>query len=86
MGDEALTQAGAWAAYDGWRQDERVQFLDEPPGLEHTFRSLTGHSRRSTKDWADSYMTAFAVTAGLILVSFDRALERRPLDVVLLEP
>lgn len=32
MGDEVLTQAGAWTVYDRWLQDERVSFIDEPHG------------------------------------------------------
>ena len=29
MGDEVMTQPQAWAAYDRWLQDPRVDFVDE---------------------------------------------------------
>lgn len=77
MGDEAMTQPEAWAAYDRWQQDERVELMDEPSGLELRFRSLTRLRHSAAKQWADSYLAAFAATGQLTLVTFDRALRTK---------
>lgn len=73
MGDEVLSQAGAWDAYDGWIENGKVVLLEEPSAIERTFRSLTQELRPSPKNWADSYLAAFATVSGLRLVTFDQA-------------
>jgi uncharacterized protein len=77
MGDEVMTQPEAWAAYDRWQQDERVELAEEPPGLEPRFRTLTRLRHPATKDWADSYLAAFATAGQLTLVTFDRGLRAK---------
>ena len=77
MGDEVMTQPEAWTAYDRWQQDDRVDLMDEPFGLEARFRSLTRLRNPAAKDWADSYLAAFAAAALLTLVTFDRTLRRK---------
>src|SRR6185436_18261453 len=61
MGDEVMTQPQAWAAYDQWRQDPRVTLVDEPTEIETRFRALTRRRQPATKDWADSFLAAFAM-------------------------
>ena len=77
MGDELMSQRQAWQIYDRWLQDDRVACLDEPSGLERIFRNLTRLRRPATKDWADSYLCAFASASQLSLVTFDRSLSRK---------
>ena len=77
MTDEVMNQPQAWQTYDRWLQDARVACLDEPPGLERLFRSLTRLRRPATKDWADSYLCAFASASQLTVVTFDRSLSRK---------
>jgi toxin-antitoxin system PIN domain toxin len=84
MGDEVMTQPAAWAAYDRWQQDERVELMDEPSGLEPRFRILTRLPNPATKDWADSYLAAFAASGALRLVTFDRALRAKTRPLILL--
>lgn len=84
MGDEVMTQPEAWAAYDRWQQDERVELMDEPSGLEPRFRTLTRLPNPATKDWADSYLAAFAASGELTLVTFDRGLRAKTKPVILL--
>jgi len=84
MGRDAKTMAGAWALWDHIWADERVAFLPEPDGLEREFRSRSRLTTRSPKVWADSYLLAFAATAGVKLVTFDRALKPRGADVLVL--
>ena len=77
MGDELMNQRQAWQTYDLWLQDDRVACLDEPSGLERIFRNLTRLRRPATKDWADSYLCAFASASQLSLVTFGRSLSRK---------
>jgi toxin-antitoxin system PIN domain toxin len=84
MGDEVMTQPQAWAAYDLWLQDPRVELGDEPAGIEPRFRALTRLRQPATKDWADSYLAAFATVGELTLITFDRGLRTRASPVVVL--
>jgi len=61
--DKVLSQTEAWVVYDRWIQDDRVSFVEESSTLEARFRALTQDERPATKDWADSYLYAFAETA-----------------------
>lgn len=83
---EVLSQAGAWKAYDRWLEDDRVSFLAEPGGIEQAFRTLARVAHPAPKDWADSYLAAFASVGGLTLVSFDRAFQAKTGQVVILRP
>jgi uncharacterized protein len=84
--DDVLTQIEAWSIYDRWLQDDRVAFIEEPPGMDRRFRALTRLKSASPKSWADAYLAAFAGTAQLTLVTFDRALRGRAKPLMLLEP
>ena len=84
MGDEAMNQEEAWDTYDRWLQDDRVDLMDEPPGLESRFRILTRSRHPAPKDWADSYLAAFAGASQLTLVTFDRAFRTKTKPLILL--
>jgi toxin-antitoxin system PIN domain toxin len=86
MGDDVMTQPAAWLAYDRWLDDDRVGFLDEPSDIETRFRSLTRLRQPASKDWADSYLAAFAELSHLTLVTFDGALKSKAARAVLLTP
>jgi uncharacterized protein len=77
MSDDVMTQPQAWAAYDRWLGDPRFAFVDEPATLETRFRVLTRLRQPATKDWADSYLAAFATAGQLTLVTFDRGLSSK---------
>jgi toxin-antitoxin system PIN domain toxin len=85
MVDDLLSQAEAWDVYDRWLDDDRIAFLDEPSGMEATFRALSQQKRSSPKDWADAYLASFAVTAGLRLVTLDRAFRGKTADILILD-
>jgi toxin-antitoxin system PIN domain toxin len=76
-GDGVLGQAAAWKAYDRWLGDERVALLPEPAAIEPAFRAYSRRRQAAPKDWADSYLAAFAAEADLTLVTFDAALYHR---------
>src|SRR5579875_1509057 len=82
MGAESLTQLGAWKEYDAWLATGIAAYLDEPDRLEEVFRSLSRQPRSSPKEWADSYLAAFSVAAGVRIVTFDRALKARMKDAI----
>lgn len=82
--DEVLSQRQAWDVYDRWFADSRVFFLDEPASIENAFRGISRQSRPAAKDWADSYLLAFAQAADLSLVTFDHALKQKNHSVLLL--
>jgi hypothetical protein len=82
MGDEAMTQPQAWAAYDKWLDDPRVTFVDEPAELEARFRTLTRRRQPATKDWADSFLAAFATVGDMTLATFDRGLGNKARSAV----
>ncbi len=84
MGPEVMGQAEAWQVYDRWLEDPRVVFLDEPAGLEQTFRAQSRRGEPAPKDWADSYLVSFASVCGLKLVTFDQAFRGKTGSILLL--
>jgi toxin-antitoxin system PIN domain toxin len=84
MGRDVKTMVEAWAVWDRIWADSRVTFLPEPEGIEKEFRLGSRLSSKSPKVWADAYLLAFAVTADVKLVTFDRALKSRSVDLLVL--
>jgi toxin-antitoxin system PIN domain toxin len=78
MGAEVMGQRAAWRTYRRWFEDERVEFHREPESaeFERLFEASSSQPRPSPKLWADAYLAAFARSADLTLVTFDRALQR----------
>lgn len=74
FGKHALTLAGAWQAYDLFLSDPRVDYADEPPGIEQHWRSMTRGATFSPHVWNDAYLAAFASVGQMALVTFDQAL------------
>ena len=85
MKDEVMSQPQAWVAYDRWLEDPRVELVGEPAEIETRFRALTRLRQPATKDWADSYLAAFATVGRLTLVTFDRRLRAKAKSAILLE-
>ena len=75
MTTDTQTMSGAWNIWDNVCGDARVVYLPEPADLELELRSRSSATTASPKAWADAYLLAFAATAGLRLVTFDRALK-----------
>ena len=82
---EVMSQAEAWETYDRWLEDDRVSLSDEPPALERAFRAMSRLRHPAPKDWADSYLAAFASESDLTLVTFDRTLHSRAQRAILLK-
>jgi toxin-antitoxin system PIN domain toxin len=84
MGADVLTQAEAWAAYDAFLAAGNTRWMEEPRGIDPLFRRRTNRNEVSTKQWADGYLAAFSVAAGIQMVTFDRALAGKVKGAVLL--
>jgi toxin-antitoxin system PIN domain toxin len=84
MGADVLTQREAWEAFDLLVADPRNRMIGEPAEIDPAFRQQTNSKQASTKQWADGYLAAFAETAGIQLVTFDRALAAKVKGTVLL--
>jgi predicted nucleic acid-binding protein len=84
MGDDAMNQTDAWRAYDRWFEDDRVAFIEEPSDLEPIFRGMSQLQRSAPKDWADSYLAAFADASQLTIVTFDKILRGKARNGLLL--
>jgi uncharacterized protein len=84
MGADVLTQTNAWAIYDAFLATDRARFMQEPDRIDPLFRQHTDRDEVSTKQWADGYLSAFALAAGIPLVTFDRALAGKVKGAVLL--
>jgi uncharacterized protein len=76
MGDEILTLRQAWAVYDRWLQDPRVEFYPEPRNVGSAFRDATKPfaAKAATKWVGDCWLLAYAEASNARLVTFDQAL------------
>jgi toxin-antitoxin system PIN domain toxin len=83
--DEVMTQVEAWEAYEHWKRDDRVLFLDEPPNVETAFRNLTRQNRPNARNWADAYLAAFATVSAMKFVTFDRDFLGKVEDLLILK-
>jgi toxin-antitoxin system PIN domain toxin len=88
MGDEALDTAGCWSLWQRLLEDERFRFTrEEPAGLDVAFEHFTTGRAFSPRLWTDAYFAAYAHTARLTLVTFDKGFRGLPgLTCDVLEP
>lgn len=83
MGNTLLSMRKAWATYDRWLRDPRVEFHPEPKGIEASFRRMVSpFSEKPASKWVgDCYLLAFAYESEAVLVTYDAALQRLASDV-----
>jgi toxin-antitoxin system PIN domain toxin len=76
MGDKTLTLGEAWAVYDRWLQDPRVEFYLEPRNVDAAFRKATEpFAGKALSRWVgDCWLLAYAEAVQARLVTFDQAL------------
>ena len=67
-----LSNVEAWHLFDLLSEDEAVENVVEPPGLDSIWRELSGLPTASPKRWMDAYLAAFAIAAGMRLVTLDK--------------
>lgn len=85
-GNPPLTNAEAWAAYEGLVADDRITLrTDEPAALEGRWKEFALRGTASPKLWMDAYLAAFAVAAGCRMVTTDSGFKQyQGLDLTLL--
>ena len=66
----------AWGIYQRLREDPRFGFLEEPETIEAELGRLLPERALGGADWTDYYLTAFALSSGSTLVTFDRGFQR----------
>lgn len=67
-----LSNAKAWATYEGWIATGRVSFMGEPGEVDSCWKGLAVRETCSPKLWMDAYLAAFATAGGYRLVTTDR--------------
>jgi toxin-antitoxin system PIN domain toxin len=77
MGEQTQTIRKAWALYDRWLEDPRVEFYPEPRNLEMAFRESTQPfaGQPASKAVGDCFLLAYAKEVQATLVTFDRGLK-----------
>lgn len=82
-----MTNAAAWAVYDGFRSDRRVEFAGEPSGIDARWKRFASRGMASPKIWMDAYLAAFAIAGGHRFVTTDKGYRQfKDLDLVVLAP
>jgi toxin-antitoxin system PIN domain toxin len=66
------TNADAWVALEAFLALPQVDVIDEPPELARHWRQLGAIEQSTPKRWMDAYLAAFAMAAGVLLLSLDR--------------
>lgn len=85
MADQVCSQATAWETYDDWLTNGSATYVEEPTSIDRVFRTLSSSPQAAPKDWADSYLSAFAQGSGFQLVTFDQALAQKTIGSLLLK-
>src|SRR5687768_10955188 len=75
-GNPPLSNAEAWSIYEGFCEDKRITFVDEPRGLTAHWKRLSAVNEASPKKWMDDYLAAFAMAGGYQLVTTDKDFNR----------
>ena len=86
FGNDPLTNEQAWAVYDAFLGDDRIEApTGEPAGVESTWAALVCVATASPKLWMDAYLAAYAIRSGSQLVTVDGAFARfEGLDLLVL--
>lgn len=76
LGSDTTTLGRAWAAYERWLEDPRVDFYPEPAGIDRAFQQAAApyFNKPASKAVGDCYLLAFARQSDAALVTFDKAL------------
>ena len=85
MGMHVVSASAAWSLIEALLEDERINFIPEPSGLDSALPTLLNYETPTGKLVTDAYLAAFAITASRRLVTLDRGFRQfRGLDVDLL--
>lgn len=67
-----LSNVEAWEVFDSLSLDDAVVNEGEPPGLDSVWKEFSCLPKASPKRWMDAYLAAFAIAAGMRLVTLDK--------------
>jgi toxin-antitoxin system PIN domain toxin len=85
MGSDAISAARAWSIMSQLGEDERVELILEPPGIEAVLPDFFRYPGPTGKLVGDAYLAAFAIAAGRRVVTLDRGFRQfQGLEVELL--
>jgi uncharacterized protein len=85
MQADAISAATAWTWTERLLEEERVEFVLEPPDLNSYFPALLTYPVPTGKLVSDAYLAAFAMSASRRLVTLDAGYRQfRGLEVVVL--
>ena len=85
MGTHVLSPAAAWATSTDFLSLPEVELVAEPAGVDQELERFATAARSSPNLWTDAYLAAFAVSAAMRLVTFDKGFSRFDgLDLLLL--
>ena len=76
MGAQVLSPAAAWAKCTEFLALPEVRLAAEPVAVEDTWKRYCASSRTSPNLWTDAYLAAFAMTAGMRMVTFDKGFSK----------
>jgi len=86
MGDDALSALAAWDLIGELLEDERLDFIPEPPDLDSVLPGLLNYPVPTGKLVNDAYLAAFAICASRRLTTLDRGFRQfRGLDLDLIQ-
>ena len=71
FGVPPLTNDDALLAYQGWMANSRIDYVDEPVGVEVIWKKLAQRNSASPKVWMDAYLAAFAIAGNFQFVTTD---------------
>jgi len=67
-----LTHLQAWEACERFLSDDRIEYSQEPPDLSSQWKRYSQNATFSPKIWNDDYLAAFAQSANMTMLTFDR--------------
>ena len=86
MRERALSASVAWDVVAKLLEDERLDLLNEPSGIDSVLPELFRYRVPTIKLVADAYLAAFAISGSYRLLTFDRGFRQyRGLDLQVLE-
>ncbi len=87
MRNHAVSASAAWDLIAELMEDERLEFVAEPPLLDAVFPKLLRYPEPTYKLVGDAYLAAFSIAGQMGLTTVDKGLEQfRDLDLRLLSP
>jgi uncharacterized protein len=78
MGNNPLTLEQAWGIYASLLQHPKCIFINEPDTLTRKWMRLCLPYKHAPKVVTDAYLAAFAIEAGLVLTTLDKAFDKFP--------